>query len=67
MGRSRILLADDHALLLGAFEKLLSGEFDVVGQATDGRALVAAALISATFVAAGLMSVAFMLFSGIQL
>jgi DNA-binding NarL/FixJ family response regulator len=43
MGRSRILLADDHALLLGAFEKLLSGEFDVVGQATDGRALVAAA------------------------
>jgi DNA-binding NarL/FixJ family response regulator len=43
MGRSRVLLADDHTLLLGAFEKLLSGEFDVVGQATDGRALVAAA------------------------
>ena len=43
MGRPRILLADDHELLLGAFEKLLSGEFDVVGQATDGRALVAAA------------------------
>jgi DNA-binding NarL/FixJ family response regulator len=43
MSRPRILLGDDHALLLGAFEKLLSGEFDVVGQATDGRALVAAA------------------------
>jgi DNA-binding NarL/FixJ family response regulator len=43
MGRPRILLADDHALLLGAFEKLLSAEFEVVGQATDGRALVAAA------------------------
>ena len=43
MGRPRILLADDHELLLGAFEKLLSEEFDVVGQVTDGRALVAAA------------------------
>ena len=43
MGRTRVLLADDHALLLGAFEKLLSGEFEIVGQAADGRALVAAA------------------------
>jgi DNA-binding NarL/FixJ family response regulator len=43
VNRPRILLGDDHALVLGAFEKLLSGEFDVVGQATDGRALVAAA------------------------
>jgi DNA-binding NarL/FixJ family response regulator len=43
VSRPRILLADDHALLLGAFEKLLSGEFDVVGQVADGRALVAAA------------------------
>jgi DNA-binding NarL/FixJ family response regulator len=43
MGRIRVLLADDHALLLGAFEKLLSGEFEIVGQAADGRALVAAA------------------------
>jgi DNA-binding NarL/FixJ family response regulator len=40
MGRPRIVLADDHALLLGAFEKLLSEEFDVVGHAADGRALV---------------------------
>ena len=43
MSRPRVLLADDHALLLGAFERLLSAEFDVVGQAADGRALVAAA------------------------
>ena len=43
MSRIRILLADDHALVLGAFEKLLSAEFDVVGQASDGRAAVAAA------------------------
>src|SRR6476620_3662843 len=43
MGRPRILLADDHALLLGAFEKLLSEECDIVGQVSDGRALVSAA------------------------
>ncbi len=42
MGRPRVLLADDHALLLGAFEKLLSEEFEIVGQVSDGRALVAA-------------------------
>jgi len=41
--KPRVLLADDHALLVGAFEKLLSGEFDIVGQVNDGRALVAAA------------------------
>jgi DNA-binding NarL/FixJ family response regulator len=43
MGRPRVLLADDHTLLLGAFEKLLSDQCDIVGQVTDGRALVAAA------------------------
>jgi DNA-binding NarL/FixJ family response regulator len=42
MGLPRVLLADDHALLLGAFEKLLAGECDVVGQVADGRALLAA-------------------------
>ena len=41
--KPRVLLADDHALLVGAFEKLLSGEFDIIGQVNDGRALVAAA------------------------
>jgi DNA-binding NarL/FixJ family response regulator len=39
----RVLLADDHALLLGAFEKLLTPECEVVGTVTDGRALIAAA------------------------
>lgn len=43
MARPRVLLADDHALLLGAFERLLADECDVVGQVSDGRALVAAA------------------------
>jgi DNA-binding NarL/FixJ family response regulator len=36
-------LADDHALILGAFEKLLADEFQVVDKVSDGRALVAAA------------------------
>ena len=43
MPRPRVLLADDHALLLGAFETLLAPEYDVVGGVSDGRALIAAA------------------------
>ena len=43
MRAPRVLLADDHALLLGAFEKLLAAECEIVGQASDGRTLVAAA------------------------
>jgi DNA-binding NarL/FixJ family response regulator len=43
MSRPRVLLADDHTLILGAFERLLSEECEIVGQVTDGRALVAAA------------------------
>jgi DNA-binding NarL/FixJ family response regulator len=43
MRRPRVLLADDHALLLGAFEKLLAPECEIVGQVSDGRALVDAA------------------------
>jgi DNA-binding NarL/FixJ family response regulator len=43
MSAPRVLLADDHALLLGAFEKLLGDECEIVGQVSDGRALVAAA------------------------
>jgi len=34
------VLADDHALLLGAFQSLLEPEFEVVGTFVDGRALV---------------------------
>ncbi len=43
MSRPRVLLADDHALLVGAFEKLLAPEYDVVGGVADGRAAIAAA------------------------
>ena len=43
MRRKRVLLADDHTLLLDAFAKLLEPECDVVGTVADGRALLAAA------------------------
>ncbi len=43
MRRARVLLADDHRLLLQAFEKLLQPDFEVVGTVTDGRTLIAAA------------------------
>jgi DNA-binding NarL/FixJ family response regulator len=36
----RILLADDHGLMLEGLTRLLSGEFEIVGTATDGRKLV---------------------------
>jgi DNA-binding NarL/FixJ family response regulator len=39
----RLMLADDHTLLLEAFRKLLEPHFDVVGTATDGHALLEAA------------------------
>ncbi len=39
----RVLLADDHELVLGAFEKMLSGECEIVGRVSDGRALLGAA------------------------
>jgi DNA-binding NarL/FixJ family response regulator len=42
----RVLLADDHALLLEAFRHLLEPEFAVVGGITDGNQLVQAALDS---------------------
>ena len=43
MRRARVLLADDHRLLLEAFEKLLQPHCEVVGTVSDGRALIAAA------------------------
>ena len=42
MARPRILMADDHAMLLDAFRALLEPEFDVVGTVTDGRMLLEA-------------------------
>jgi DNA-binding NarL/FixJ family response regulator len=43
MNRIRILLADDHPMVLEGIAKILEKEFDVVGKVEDGRALVAAA------------------------
>ena len=43
MKRPRVLLADDHKLLLEAFHKLLEPDCEVVGKVADGRALLAAA------------------------
>lgn len=43
MTRTRILLADDHTLLLEAFKRLLEPEYDVVGTVSDGQALLASA------------------------
>jgi len=40
MIRPRVLLADDHIILLDAFRKLLEPECEVVGSVTDGRALL---------------------------
>ncbi len=43
MRRPRVLLAEDHTLLLDAFAKLLEPHCDVVGTAGDGRELLEAA------------------------
>ena len=40
MSRARILLADDHLMVLEAFKALLEPDFEVVGMVTDGRALL---------------------------
>jgi DNA-binding NarL/FixJ family response regulator len=40
MRRARIILADDHTLLLEAFKSFLEPEFEVVGTFLDGRSLV---------------------------
>lgn len=38
--RKRLLLADDHALMLDGLARLLANDFDVVGTAMDGRKLL---------------------------
>src|SRR5271155_134869 len=44
MKRPRILLADDHALMLDGFSNLLEPKYRVVGTAQDGKQLVDAAI-----------------------
>jgi DNA-binding NarL/FixJ family response regulator len=43
--RPRILLADDHALMLDGFCNLLEPNYSVVGTAGDGRALIELAIL----------------------
>lgn len=43
MRRLRLVMADDHTLVLAGFRKLLESEFDIVRVAEDGKALVRAA------------------------
>jgi DNA-binding NarL/FixJ family response regulator len=43
MRRTRVLLADDHLMLVGALKSVLEPKYDVVGLVTDGRALLEAA------------------------
>ena len=43
MKRPRVLLGDDHAIILDGLRRILEPHFEVVGTAQDGRALVAAA------------------------
>jgi DNA-binding NarL/FixJ family response regulator len=43
MGKTRILLADDHTMVMEGLRKLLESHFDIVGMASDGRELMAIA------------------------
>lgn len=43
MPKPRVIIADDHTLLVEAFEKLLAPECDVIAKVPDGRALITAA------------------------
>ena len=40
MRKARLLLADDHAIILDGLTRLLEPEFEVVGKAEDGRAML---------------------------
>ena len=43
MKRLRVLLADDHSLVLDGIQRVLEGHCDLVGSVSDGKALVEAA------------------------
>ena len=42
--RKRLMIADDHALMLEGLARLLATEFDIIGTAADGRSLIHSAL-----------------------
>jgi DNA-binding NarL/FixJ family response regulator len=43
--RPRVLLADDHPMMLEGLKRLLSPDFEVVGAVADGPALLEAAAV----------------------
>lgn len=43
MAKPRVLLADDHLLVLEGFRRILEGQYELVGTVEDGRALLEAA------------------------
>src|SRR6267378_1448690 len=43
MTSPRLMLADDHTFLVEAFRKLLEPQYEIVGTASDGRALLESA------------------------
>ena len=43
MGNPRVLLADDHRIVLEGLRSLLQSDYEIVGEVEDGRALVAEA------------------------
>jgi DNA-binding NarL/FixJ family response regulator len=43
MKRPRVIMADDHSLILAGLRKLVEAECDVIGTVEDGRALIEAA------------------------
>jgi DNA-binding NarL/FixJ family response regulator len=42
MSKSRVLIADDHKIVVEGLKKLLSSDFDVIGAVADGRELLTA-------------------------
>lgn len=44
MTKQRVLLADDHAIVLDGMRSILEPDYEIVGEAKDGRALVEAAI-----------------------
>jgi DNA-binding NarL/FixJ family response regulator len=43
MKKPRVMMADDHSLILAGLRKLVEAEYEVVGTVEDGRALIEAA------------------------
>jgi DNA-binding NarL/FixJ family response regulator len=64
MGRTRILIADDHILVAEAFKSLLEPEYDVVGLVANGKSLLAVAKDTAPDIV--LLDLGMPLFNGVD-